>query len=115
MFYVIINSKKQVTIVLQIDNIATIFTTKSEEPHSSTNASTAYLAKLKHIIATCDGFNINVDIQENKNAGIGPKASIKQAYSAPELGFIVPSSAYDRAPNNKEIIFESYIDILHFK
>jgi hypothetical protein len=56
------------------------------------------LAKLRHIIATCDGLSINVDIQENRNAGIGPNASIKYAYSAPELGFIVPSSAYAKAP-----------------
>ena len=35
---------------------------------------------------------------ENRNAGGPPNASIKYAYSAPEDVFIVPSSAYARAP-----------------
>jgi len=61
----------------QMHSTAAIFTTQSGGSHSSKNASTAYLAKLKHIMATCDGLSISVDIQENRNAGIGPKASIK--------------------------------------
>lgn len=66
--------------------------------HSETNASTAYCANDKQMIAICDGFSTNVDTHENRNAGAAPNASIKYAHSAPEDVFIVPSSAYASAP-----------------
>ena len=45
--------------------------------HSDTNASTAYCAKDKHMMAICEGFNTNVDTHEKRNAGGAPNASIK--------------------------------------
>lgn len=72
---------------------ATIFVTEGGGSHSWTNASTVYLAKLKQIIAICDGFNTSVETHEKRKAGGAPKASIKYAYSAPDDVFIVPSSA----------------------
>jgi hypothetical protein len=39
------------------------------------NASTAYWENDKQMMAICDGFNTNVDTQENKNAGGAPNAS----------------------------------------
>ena len=48
---------------------ATILTTAIGGSHSCTNASTAYWANDKQMIAICDGFNTNVDTHENKNAG----------------------------------------------
>lgn len=71
----------------------TALTATSGGSHSVTNASTAYLAKLRQMMAICEGFSTSVDAQENRKAGMGPKASIKYAYSAPELVFMVPSSA----------------------
>lgn len=40
---------------------ATNLTSATGGSHSDTNGSTAYLAKLKQIIAICDGFKTNVD------------------------------------------------------
>ena len=77
---------------------ATSLTTMSGGSHSVTNASTAYLAKLRQIMAIWEGFRTRVETQEKRNAGSEPKASMKYAYSAPELVFIVPSSAYASAP-----------------
>lgn len=86
---------------LPIASSATILTTDVGGSHSVTNASTAYCAKERQIIAICDGFRTNVDTHENKNAGAGPNASIKYAHSAPDDVFIVPNSAYARAPENR--------------
>lgn len=87
-----------VPINLPIANNATILTTDIGGSHSDTNASTAYCANERQIMAICDGFKTKVDTHENKNAGAGPKASIKYAHSAPDDVFIVPNSAYARAP-----------------
>lgn len=84
-------------------NNATILTTINGGSHSETNASTAYCANDKQMIAICDGFNTNVDTHENRNAGAAPNASIKYAHSAPEDVFIVPSSAYASAPTRPVI------------
>lgn len=51
---------------------ATILTTPRGGSQSVTNASTAYWANDKHIIAICDGFNTRVDTHENRNAGADP-------------------------------------------
>ena len=83
---------------LPIATNATILTTDIGGSHSETKASTAYCANERQIIAIWDGFNTNVDTHENKNAGAGPNASIKYAHSAPDDVFIVPNSAYARAP-----------------
>lgn len=90
--------KKKLKSILPIASSATILTIITGGSHSDTNASTAYWANDKHIIAICDGFSTNVDTHENKNAGGAPNASIKYAHSAPDDVFIVPSSAYARAP-----------------
>lgn len=83
--------------------------------HSVTNASTAYCAKDKHIIAICDGFKTNVETQEKRNAGAAPNASIKYAHSAPEDVFMVPNSAYARAPVRTEENMFKYIIYLEYK
>lgn len=83
---------------LLMANIATIFTTTTGGSHSDTNASTAYWANDRQMMAICDGFSTSVDTHENRNAGGAPNASIKYAHSAPDDVFIVPSSAYARAP-----------------
>lgn len=88
---------------LPIASNAVILTTISGGSHSVTKASTAYLPKLRHIIAICDGFNTNVLAHENRNAGGAPNASMKYAYSAPDDVFIVPNSAYDKAPKTLTI------------
>lgn len=81
-----------------IANKPTIFTTIMGGSHSVTNASTAYCANDRQMMAICDGFNTSVDTHEKRNAGAAPNASIKYAHSAPEDVFIVPNSAYARAP-----------------
>lgn len=83
---------------LPIVNNATILTTVSGGSHSATNASTAYLPKLKHMMAICEGFSTRVLAHENRKAGGAPKASMKYAYSAPDDVFMVPNSAYANAP-----------------
>lgn len=83
---------------LPIASRATIFTTISGGSHSATNASTKYLPKLRQMMAIWDGFRTRVLAQENRNAGGAPNASMKYAYSAPDDVFIVPNSAYARAP-----------------
>lgn len=88
-------------IFVPIANSPTIFITITGGSHSVTKASTAYCANDKQMIAICDGFNTKVDTQENRNAGAAPNASIKYAHSAPEDVFIVPNSAYARAPVSK--------------
>ena len=50
-------------------------------------------------IARADGFNIVQDVQAYRKAGVEPKASSKIGNSAPDLGIIVPISAYVNAPN----------------
>lgn len=40
---------------------ATSLTSEWGGSHSDTNGSTAYFAKLKQIMAICDGFSTNVD------------------------------------------------------
>jgi hypothetical protein len=92
---------------LPIANKATIFTTTDGGSHSETNASTAYWANDKQIMAICDGFKTSVDTQLNINAGADPNASIKYAHSAPDDVFIVPNSAYARAPDNVQKIEQS--------
>lgn len=84
--------------MLPVATRATIFTTDMGGSHSATNASTAYCANERQIIAICDGFKTKVDTHENRKAGAGPNASIKYAHSAPDDVFIVPNSAYARAP-----------------
>ena len=54
------------------------------------------------MIPTADGFNTIDDVHTKRKAGMGPKASSKYGYSAPDLGIMVPSSAYVKEP--KEII-----------
>jgi len=44
---------------------------------SSMNASREYLAKVKQMIASCDGLSTRVDTHENRNAGTFPNASWK--------------------------------------
>ena len=83
---------------LPIARIATIFTTLSGGSHSDTNASTAYCANDRQMIAIWDGFSTSVDTHENRKAGQAPNASIKYAHSAPDEVFIVPNSAYANAP-----------------
>lgn len=80
-------------ISLPIDSSATNLIMNIGGLHSDINGSTAYCANERQIIAICDGFKTKVDTHENKNAGAGPKASIKYAHSAPDDGFIVPNSA----------------------
>lgn len=87
---------------LLIANIATILTMATGGSHSETNASTAYWANERQIIAICDGFNTNVETHENRNAGGAPNASIKYAHSAPDDVFMVPNSAYARAPKKRK-------------
>lgn len=87
-----------------IANMATILTTATGGSHSDTNASTAYWANERQIIAIWDGFNTNVDTHEKRNAGGAPNASIKYAHSAPDDVFMVPSSAYARAPEKKQML-----------
>lgn len=88
-------------VYLPIATNATILTTDIGGSHSETNASTAYCANERQIIAICDGFKTNVDTHENRNAGAGPYASIKYAHSAPDDVFIVPNSAYASAPGTQ--------------
>lgn len=83
---------------IPIANSPTNLTTMIGGSHSETNASTVYCAKDKQMMAICDGFKTNVDTHENKKAGAAPNASIKYAHSAPDEVFIVPNSAYARAP-----------------
>lgn len=54
-----------------------IFTEKSDISQPVVKYSTTYSAKLKHIIAICDGFKINAEVQENIYAAKDPYASIK--------------------------------------
>lgn len=84
--------------IVPIANSPTILMTITGGSHSVTNASTAYCANDKQMMAICDGFSTSVDTQENRNAGAAPNASMKYAHSAPEDVFIVPNSAYARAP-----------------
>lgn len=51
----------QLSFNLPIEMTATSLTRACGGSHSATNGSTAYLAKLRHIIAICDGFSTNVD------------------------------------------------------
>lgn len=60
--------------------------------------SATYSPKLKQIIANMEGFRTNTETQANMKAGKEPNASWKYVYSAPELGSIVPSSLYAKAP-----------------
>uniref|UniRef100_A0A182J8M1 Uncharacterized protein n=1 Tax=Anopheles atroparvus TaxID=41427 RepID=A0A182J8M1_ANOAO len=78
---------------LPIARIATIFTTPSGGSHSDTNASTAYCANDRQMIAIWDGLSTSVETHENRKAGHAPNASIKYAHSAPDEVFIVPNSA----------------------
>ena len=52
-------------------------------------------------MARDDGFRTMLAVQEKRNAGPPPKASFKYAYSPPDLGIIVPSSAKQRAPRRR--------------
>lgn len=61
-------------------------------------------------MAICDGFSTSVETHENKKAGAAPNASMKYAHSAPEEVFIVPNSAYARAP-----VFQSKYTFSHKK
>lgn len=45
---------------------ATTLTTLLGGSHSVTKASTAYLEKLRQMMASCDGFSTSVDTQENR-------------------------------------------------
>ncbi len=84
---------------LQILSVAKSLTAKTGGSHSfGKNGATTYAPKLSAIIDTWAGLRINVDVHANKNAGIGPTVSYKYAYSAPDLGTRVPSSAYANAP-----------------
>lgn len=78
---------------IPIANSATILTTIAGGSHSLTNASTAYWANDRQIIAICDGFNTSVETHENRKAGGAPNASMKYAHSAPDDVFMVPNSA----------------------
>uniref|UniRef100_A0A182LSU8 Uncharacterized protein n=1 Tax=Anopheles culicifacies TaxID=139723 RepID=A0A182LSU8_9DIPT len=85
---------------LPIARIATIFTTLSGGSHSDTNASTAYCANDRHMIAIWDGLRTSVDTHENRKAGQAPNASIKSGSVAEEI--IAP--AFERI----EPRFETY-------
>lgn len=74
------------------------FTDMGEIEQPLAKYSITYSAKLKQMMAICEGFSIRAEVQENMYAANDPKASIKYTYSAPEDGFIVPSSAYASAP-----------------
>jgi hypothetical protein len=56
---------------------ATILTTMLGGLHSDTNASTAYWANDRQMMAICEGFNTNVETHEKMNAGADPNASMK--------------------------------------
>ena len=49
-------------------------------------------------MATEDGFRTIEEVHAKRKAGIEPKASLMYGYSAPDLGIIVPSSAYVSEP-----------------
>lgn len=59
--YDIVTELSQSSSYLPIEMTATSLTRALGGSHSATNGSTAYLAKLRHIIAICDGFSTNVD------------------------------------------------------
>ncbi len=68
-------------------------------PHPSSNSGTmTYSAHVSDIIATEDGLSRIMETQEKRKAGAGPNASRRYAYSQPDLGIMVPSSARLRAP-----------------
>ena len=81
------------TSISPIARSPTILTTMLGGSHSDTNASTAYWANERQMMAICEGFNTRVETQEKMNAGAGPNASMKYAHSAPDDVFIVPNSA----------------------
>ena len=63
------------------------------------------MANVSMIMATLAGFSRKIFVQTERNAGMsprvpcnGPNASSRYEYSAPDLCIIVPSSAYDMAP-----------------
>lgn len=62
---------------LLMASIATILTTIVGGSHSDTNASTAYWANDRQMIAIWEGFSTSVDTHENRNAGGAPNASMK--------------------------------------
>ena len=54
--------------------------------------------QLSRYFSTWEGFIMIVQTQLKVYAGNAPNATMKQEYSAPEEGIIVPNSAYARAP-----------------
>lgn len=54
-----------------------ILTDHSEIRQPVVKYSTTYSAKLKQMMAICDGFNINAEVHENMYAENEPKASMK--------------------------------------
>lgn len=64
-------------LIIPIAKIATILTAIGGGLHSDTNASTAYWANERQMMAICEGFNTRVDTHEKRNAGADPNASMK--------------------------------------
>lgn len=60
---------------------------------------TTYSPKIRHIMATCEGFITRHAVHAYRKAGSAPKASRMYVYSPPHEGIIVPNSAYDMAPH----------------
>ena len=72
--------------------IAISFSASSGGSHSKNTGLTVYCANVMACIAFPAGWIIHTYVQANRYAGIGPNASIRYAYSAPDLGMLVPSS-----------------------
>lgn len=62
------------------------------------NGARAYFANVRERMARDEGFKTVADVHANKYAGIGPNASNNTGNSPPDFGIIVPTSAYDNAP-----------------
>lgn len=60
------NNRGLKVLYLPMARTATILTTLLGGSHSETKASTAYLEKLRQMMASCDGFSTNVETQENR-------------------------------------------------